>query len=169
MELTMHRRLVFILCVLAQFLGAQVKPAPQHVTEEKAQTMHAAGPFDVKVAPQKADSDVAQAANLSRMSIVKQYHGELEAVGKGEMIATPYQPKGSGAYVALERVTGTLAGRKGSFVLYHTGIMNHGVPTLSITVVPDSGTDELKGLTGRMNVIIAQDGKHSYEFNYAIE
>ncbi len=132
-------------------------------------TEHAKGPFDVKVAPQKADNDVAQAANLGRMSLDKQYHGDLEATSKGEMLATQTEVKGSAGYVAMERVTGTLKGRKGSFVLQHSATMNRGVPNLSIIVVPDSGTGDLKGISGKMNIIIAPDGKHSYEFDYSIE
>jgi len=166
----MKPTLVVILCICAHFVYAQVKLAPQTTAEEKQKIMQrAAGAFDVKVTPQKPDSDVAHAANLGRMSIDKQYQGDLEGTGKGEMIATPFEAKGSGAYVAMERVTGVLKGRKGSFVLYHTGIMNRGVPTLSITVAPDTGTEELKGLSGKMNIIIAPDGKHSYEFDYTID
>jgi hypothetical protein len=130
-------------------------------------TQHASGPFDVKLLPQKPDSDVAEAAKLGRMSLDKQFHGDLEASSKGEMIATQTEVKGSAGYVAMERVTGTLAGRRGSFVLQHSATMNRGVPELSITVVPDSGTDELTGLTGKMNIIIAA-GKHSYEFDYVL-
>ena len=132
-------------------------------------THRATGLFDVKVIPQKPDNEVAEAAGLTRMSIDKQFHGELEATSKGEMLASRPDAKGSGGYVALERVTGTLNGRKGSFVLQHSATMNRGVPQLSITVVPDSGTDELTGLSGKLNIIIAPDGKHSYEFEYAIE
>jgi len=166
----MHRTLIVILCIFAYSVYAQVKSAPKDAPEEKSTIMqHPTEPFDVKVPPQKPDSDVAQVANLGRMSIDKQYHGDLEAIGKGEMIATPFEAKGSGAYVAMERVTGVLKGRKGSFVLYHTGIMHRGVPSLSVTVVPDSATEELKGLAGKMNIIIAPDGKHSYEFDYTIE
>ena len=166
----MHRTLIVILYIFAQSVDAQVRSAPQNTMEDKARIMqHATGPFDVKVAPQKPDSDIAQAANLSRMSLDKQFHGELDAVSKGEMIAGGTEVKGSGAYVAMERVTGTLKGRKGSFLLYHTGIMHRGVPTLSVTVVPDSGTEELKGLAGKMNIIIAPDGKHSYDFEYSLE
>lgn len=131
-------------------------------------TQRASGPFDVKITPQKPDNSVSEAANLGRMSIDKQFHGELEATSKGEMIATQTQVKGSAGYVAMERVTGTLNGRAGSFVLQHSATMNRGVPELSITVVPDSGTEELTGLTGKMNIIIAADKKHSYEFDYAI-
>ena len=131
-------------------------------------TQHVSGSFDVKLAPQKPDSEVAQAANLGRMSIDKQFHGDLSATSKGEMIATQTEVKGSAGYVAMERVTGTLKGRKGSFVLQHSATMNREVPALLIVVVPDSGTGELKGLTGKMNIVIAPDGKHSYEFDYTI-
>jgi len=132
-------------------------------------TQHASGSFEVKLTPQKPDSEVAQAANLSRMTGDKQYHGDLEAISKGEMIAAQTEVKGSAGYVAMERVTGTLKGRKGSFVLQHSATMTRGVPALSIVVVPDSGTGELKGISGKMNIVIAPDGKHTYEFDYTIE
>ena len=137
--------------------------------QEKKMTQHAAGPFDVKVAPQQPDSDVAQAANLGRMSLDKQYHGDLDATSKGEMIAAQTEVKGSAGYVAIERVTGSLKGKKGSFVLQHNATMDRGVPNLNIIVVPDSGTGELKGISGKMNIIIAPGGKHSYEFDYSFE
>jgi hypothetical protein len=129
---------------------------------------HASGPFEVKGTPQKPDNPVAEAANLSRMSLDKQYHGDLEATAKGEMLAISPDAKGSGVYVALERVTGTLNGRSGSFVLHHTGIMNRGVPHLDIEVVPDSGTGQLTGITGKMTINIAAGGKHSYDFEYTL-
>ena len=130
---------------------------------------HAAGPFDVKIAPRQPDSDIEKAANLTRMTIDKQFHGDLEASSKGEMIATQAEAKGSGGYVALERVAGTLKGKKGGFVLQHSTTMTRGVPNMSIFVVPDSGTGELTGISGKMNIIIAPGGKHSYEFDYTIE
>lgn len=132
-------------------------------------TLHASGPFDVKLMPQKPESEVAQAANLGRMTIDKQFRGDLEATSKGEMISTQTEVKGSAGYVAMERVTGALKGLQGSFVLQHSATMSRGVPALSITVVPDSGTQDLKGLAGKMNIIIAPDGKHSYEFDYTME
>ena len=128
---------------------------------------HASGPFDVKITPQQPDNEVSRAANLARMTIDKQFHGELEGTSKGEMIAAHTEVKGSAGYVAMERVTATLKGRSGTFVLQHNATMNRGVPGLSITVVPDSGTGELAGLAGKMNIVIA-DGKHSYEFEYTI-
>jgi hypothetical protein len=123
-------------------------------------TKHASGPFDVKLEPQAGDPAVG------RMTIDKQFHGDLEATSKGQMLAISTEVKGSAGYVAMERVTGTLAGRAGTFALQHSGTMNRGVPGLLITVVPDSGTGELAGLTGKMAINIV-DGKHSYDFEYS--
>ncbi len=130
-------------------------------------TSHARGPFDVKLAPQALSEAVAD-PTLGRMAIDKVYHGDLEGTGKGEMLTAGTSVKGSGAYVAVERVNGTLAGRKGSFALQHMGTMTRGAPHLSITVVPDSGTDQLVGLAGKMDIIIAPDGKHSYDLEYTL-
>ena len=126
------------------------------------------GPFEVKIVPQKPDNPPAEAANLGRMSIDKQFHGELEAISHGEMLAAMSEFKGSGGYVALERVTGTLQGRNGSFVLQHRGVMDRGAQQLSVTVVPDSGTGALAGLTGSMNIRIEPGGKHFYDFDYTL-
>jgi hypothetical protein len=101
------------------------------------------------------------------MSIDKKFHGDLEATSKGEMMSAATAVKGSAGYVAMEQVTGKLNGRSGSFILQHSATMNRGVPQLSITVVPDSGTDQLVGLTGTMNIIITE-GKHSYDFEYTL-
>ena len=127
--------------------------------------MHAMGTFDVKVAA--GAEDKAGGSTLGRYSLDKQYHGDLDATGKGEMLTAGSDVKGSGAYVAVERVTGTLNGRKGSFVLVHKGTMGHGSMHLEVTVVPDSGRDQLTGITGMLNIIIA-DGKHSYDFEYSL-
>ena len=127
-----------------------------------------AGAFDVKTIPQKADNKEAEEAKLGRMSLDKQFHGELEAISKGEMIYAGTETEGSAVYVALEKVTGSLGGKKGSFVLYHTGLMNRGVSSLNISVLPDSGTGELVGLTGKMNIKIEEGGKHFYEFSYTL-
>jgi hypothetical protein len=132
-----------------------------------AMVSNASGAFEVKITPQKPDNKEAEGAGLGRMSIDKQFHGDLEAISKGEMLAAGTDVKGSAGYVAMERVTGTLMGRRGSFVLQHSATMNRGTPTLSVTVVPDSGTGELVGLTGKMNIVVA-DGKHSYEFAYML-
>jgi hypothetical protein len=129
--------------------------------------MKASGTFDVKLVPVGNDS-TPEGPNLARMSIDKTFKGDLEGVSKGEMItAAGITVKESAAYSAVERVTGLLGGKKGSFALQHTGIMDRGKPSLSITVVPDSATGELVGLTGTMEIII--EGKqHSYVFEYAI-
>jgi hypothetical protein len=102
------------------------------------------------------------------MTLDKRFHGDLEGTSQGEMLAAMTAVKGSAGYVAIERVTGTLRGRKGTFALQHTGIMNRGTPSLTITVVPDSGTEQLTGLSGTMAIIITADGKHSYEFDYTL-
>jgi hypothetical protein len=133
---------------------------------QKGPTMnHATGTFDVKVTPQTDDKgDPA----LGRMTIDKQFHGDLEGTSKGQMLTGMTEVKGSAGYVAMEKVTGTLKGRSGSFILQHTGIMNRNVPQLTITVVPDSGTGQLAGLTGKLTINIAADGKHSYDFEYTL-
>jgi hypothetical protein len=129
--------------------------------------MRASGTFEVKLAPVGNDS-TPEGPNLARMSLDKTFAGELTGVGKGEMItAAGIAVKESAAYSAVERITGTLNGKKGSFALQHTGVMDRGKPSLNITVVPDSGTGELVGLTGKMDIII--EGKaHKYVFDYLI-
>jgi hypothetical protein len=101
------------------------------------------------------------------MLIAKQYHGDLEAIGRGQMLTAMTPIKGSGVYVAIERVTGTLHGRRGSFVLQHSGTMTRGAQQLTITVVPDSGTEQLAGLAGKLMIKITE-GKHFYNFEYTL-
>src|SRR5271170_4866113 len=127
------------------------------------ESMTASGTFEVKLKPQ-VDENVGD-PTVGRMSIDKQFHGDLEATSKGQMLAVQGGVKGSAGYVAIERVIGALGGHTGTFALQHTGTMNRGVPGLDVTVVPDSGTGELAGLSGKMMISIA-DGKHFYEFNY---
>ncbi|HEX4947523.1 MAG TPA: DUF3224 domain-containing protein [Blastocatellia bacterium] len=127
-------------------------------------TTQASGTFDVKLVPQDDKSDDAL---LGRMTIDKQFHGDLEATSKGQMLTGMTATKGSAGYVAIEKVSGALHGHKGTFVLQHSGTMTRGEPSLSITVVPDSGTGELVGLTGKMTIKI-EDGKHFYEFYYTL-
>ena len=131
-------------------------------------TERARGPFNVKIAPQKPDNPQAEGAGIARMSIDKQFHGDLEATSQGEMLAIRTETANSAGYVAIERVTGVLHGRKGSFVLQHSSTMNRGVPSQSISVVPDSGSGELAGLVGTMTIVIAEGGAHSYEFDYTM-
>jgi uncharacterized protein DUF3224 len=128
-------------------------------------TIHAQGPFEVRVLPQPPEDE--NDPNRGRMLLDKQYHGALEATAKGQMLTGMSEVKGSGAYVAIERVTGALHGREGSFLLYHVGTMERGVPHLTITVVPDSGTRGLVGLKGTMTITIAE-GKHDYDFTYSV-
>ena len=125
------------------------------------------GAFDVKLTPQPADEREA-AAFLGRMAIDKSFHGELEATSVGQMLAARGDRPASAGYVAIERVTGTLAGRQGSFVLQHSGHSNPAGQSLEINVVADSGTDELKGLSGTMRIIIEPGGGHFYEFDYEL-
>lgn len=133
----------------------------------RSMPVHAVGPFDVKLTPQDDKLD----PTLGRMTIDKQFHGDLEATSKGQMLTAMSDVKGSAGYVAVERVTGTLhipkGDRNGSFALLHRGLMTRGAPELSVTVVPDSGTGQLTGLTGNMKINIV-DGKHSYDFDYTL-
>lgn len=124
----------------------------------------ASGSFEVKLSPLPVNQEDSV---RGRMSIDKQFHGDLEATSQGEMLTAMSGVQGSAGYVAIERVTGTLNGRKGSFVLQHSGTMNRGEPNLTITVVPDSGTEQLTGLAGKMSIEIA-GGKHSYVFEYTL-
>lgn len=125
----------------------------------------ASGDFEVKLSPQ-ADGEAGGTA-VGRMLIDKRFNGDLEATSKGQMLATRTAVEGSAGYVALEQVTGTLHGRAGSFVLQHSGTMSRGEQQLVISVVPDSGTDQLEGLAGRMEINFT-DGRHSYVFNYTL-
>jgi hypothetical protein len=129
-------------------------------------TTLASGTFEVKLTP-LATADKTEDAPLGRMSIDKQFHGDLEATSKGEMLTAGTAVKGSAGYVAIERVSGTLQGRSGTFVLQHSGTMTRGAPQLTVTVVPDSGTGQLVGLAGKLTIKIA-DGKHSYDFEYTL-
>jgi hypothetical protein len=147
---------------------SQSAPAkPSKIEKETTMTNHASGTFEVKAAPQKPDNPQAEKAKIGRLSLDKQFHGDLEGTSQGEMLAAGPDAQGSGAYVALERVNGTLQGHSGSFVLQHLGTMTRGVPHLSVTVVPDSGTEALLGIAGSMTIKI-DAGKHFYEFEYTL-
>jgi len=121
----------------------------------------ARGTFDVKLNPQPTD------APIGRMSIDKVFAGDLEGTSKGEMLAAMSAVAGSAGYVALEKVTATLGGKKGEFFLQHNGLMDRGAPSLTVVVVPDSGTGELAGLKGTMTIDV-KDKKHFYTFDYSI-
>lgn len=126
----------------------------------------ASGTFEVKLTPQPPVIGVGD-PSLGRMALDKQFRGDLEATSLGQMLAANTATAGSAGYVALERVVGTLHGRAGSFTLQHSGTLNRGLPSLSVTVVPDSGDGELAGLAGSMTLELV-GGKHSYRFDYVL-
>lgn len=127
----------------------------------------ASGTFTVTSTPHPP-YDTEPGATLGRVTFQKQFEGDLSATSVVEMLSAMTEVNGSAAYVALERVRGSLGGRQGSFVLSHTGIMKRGTASLTVTVVPDSATHELTGLHGTMSISIA-DGVHSYAFDYSLE
>ena len=162
---------VAFLCVLVVFdlfVGSVPGRAAQSgqatvdcARERKVMKGRISGKFDVKLTRQAPSSDGAD-GGFGRMLIDKKFHGDLEAVSKGQMIF-----EGTAAYVALERVEGTLQGCKGTFVLQHTAMMDRGKPHLTVVVVPGSGTDQLHGLSGSMSIRIEGDA-HFYDFEYTI-
>ncbi|MGA8273242.1 MAG: DUF3224 domain-containing protein [Candidatus Sulfotelmatobacter sp.] len=160
----------FDLMTYAQTQPSSANPAPTTTGKGAAMTQHASGPFDVKVNPQTPDGKFED-ATMGRMTIDKQFHGDLEGTSKGQMLTAMTDVKGSAGYVAIERVTGTLRTaqgvRSGTFMLQHTGTLTRGAPQLTVTVVPDSGTGQLAGLAGKMTINIV-DGKHSYDFEYTL-
>jgi Protein of unknown function (DUF3224). len=125
------------------------------------------GMFEVTLSPLPAAWNDGTAP-FARMSIDKHFSGDLDATSRGEMLSAGSSVQGSAGYVAIEKVTGTLQGREGTFVLQHTGTMNRGTPSLSISVVPDSGTGALAGITGSMQIIIEHE-QHSYIFDYSFD
>jgi hypothetical protein len=127
---------------------------------------HAAGSFEVNVQP-LSNADVSADAMFGRFLLIKTFSGDLVAEGRGQMLSAGTATQGSAGYVAIDQISGTLAGRKGSFVLQHSGTMNRGAPALSITVVPDSGTGGLAGLSGTLKINVV-DKKHFYEFDYSL-
>lgn len=129
-------------------------------------TRHAEGPFDVKTTLLPGDEATAE-THIGRYLLIKQYHGDLEAASKGEMLAAGELTKGNAGYVAIEQVTGTLSGRAGSFALQHVGVMENGSYRLTVAVVPGSGSGELTGISGTMTITNAS-GKHSYTFEYVL-
>jgi hypothetical protein len=127
-------------------------------------TTYASGTFKVKLVPQ---DDKSEDATLGRMTIDKQFHGDIEGLSRGQMLTALTSVEGSAGYVAIERVSGTLHGRSGSFTLQHSSLMKRGEPQQNIIVVPDSGTGQLAGLAGKMVIKIA-NGEHSYNFEYTL-
>ena len=146
-------------------IGRRIK-IQKNASPQKDASMahHATGTFDVKLTPQDDKSDDK---TMGRMTAEKQWRGDIEGTSKGQMLTGGDVAKGSAGYVAIEKFSGTVSGRKGSFILQHSGTMKRGATELTITVVPDSGTDELAGITGKLAIKI-EKGKHLYEFDYTI-
>jgi Protein of unknown function (DUF3224) len=130
--------------------------------EEGSVTKHAKGMFEVTLKPLTAYDETA-----GRMSIDKVFNGDLAGTSKGEMLTAMTATKGSAGYVAIETFTGTVNGRKGTFMLQHTGVMTRGTPSLTIAIVPDSGTGELAGIAGTMAIDMS-GGKHAYDLEYTL-
>jgi hypothetical protein len=157
-------------------LGAASTPALAHLDPHPnppsraaaGDTMVATGTFDVELTPESSDEAGGDdGSTLGRMALSKRFQGDLEGTSRGEMLTAMTPVEGSAGYVAIERVTGALHGRSGTFVLQHTGTMAGGEQHLSITIVPGSGTGELVGIAGSMTIAIA-DGVHSYELAYTL-
>jgi hypothetical protein len=148
--------LLLPISVLALRAAQKETPLPHHAT----------GSFEIKLAPLDP-AFKAEDNSIGRYSLDKKFHGALEATSKGEMLSGAGTVKGSGGYVAIERVTGTLDGRTGTFILQHNGTMQNGVYHMDVIVVPDSATAQLTGLQGTMEIII-KDGKHSYDLSYTL-
>jgi len=147
--------------------GASAQAAPATPVKHRPAAMQrAAGPFDVTTTPAGAP-DVQDGSTLGRLAIDKRYHGELSGSGKGEMLTAIGARPGSAAYVAVERVSGTLHGRQGSFAVHHTGTRSGGVDHLAIAIVPDSGSGQLAGISGTMDIQVV-DGKHFYVLEYRL-
>jgi hypothetical protein len=151
-------------------MAMEIKPCgdnPPLAAEERAAIMiKASGSFDVKMTPMAEESEVGD-ASVGRMNLQKTFYGDLTAVGKGQMLAMMTAVEGSAGYVAIERVQGILHGRSGSFALQHSGTMTRGAPSLSIHIVPDSGTEQLAGISGHLLIEIT-GGKHFYTLEYSL-
>jgi hypothetical protein len=157
------RRLAIFLGMTLACAGHQAPAARANTGTEQRVT--ARGEFEVKVIPQPADD--AAGGPFGRLFLDKRFHGELEATSKGQMMAAGTAVEGSGAYVAFELVSGTVNGKSGTFILQHRGTMQKNVPSMEVTVVPDSGTGELTGIAGTMRIVI-EGGKHFYELAYTL-
>jgi Protein of unknown function (DUF3224) len=166
------RRSFGIACIcLCVFSGFAIQTHPQAppaklLRKDPVMTRRAEGTFDVKTTPIAAD-DATMGTLIGRYSLVKQYHGDLDAASKGEMLSAGEPSSGNAGYVAIEQVTGTLNGHTGSFALQHIGTMENGSYKLSVVVVPGSGTAQLTGISGTLTIVIA-NGKHSYVFDYSL-
>ena len=146
-------------------IARRIKVQKNESPKESSMTQHATGTFEVKLTPQDDKSDDK---SMGRMTIEKQWQGDLEGASKGQMLTGGDFQTGSAGYVAVEKFTGTLKGQKGSFILQHSATMTRGEGQLTVMVVPDSGTDQLKGISGKLAIKI-ENGKHFYEFDYIVQ
>jgi hypothetical protein len=165
----MHPSKIILVCAclgLALQAAHPQAPASKTAREDSVLARHAKGTFDVTTTAQAPD-EVTGGPAIGRYALDKQFHGDLEAASKGQMLAAGDPAKGAAGYVAMEHVTGTLHGKRGEFAFQHNGTMDHSGLHLTVTVVPGSGTGELAGITGSMTIIIAA-GKHSYDFDYTL-
>ena len=142
------------------FASSLLIPTSAQISRSQTK-MQAKGEFEVKLIPQ------TDAPTIGRMLLDKKFHGDLEATSQGQMLAAQTTFKGSAGYVAIEQVKGTLAGKTGTFLLQHSGIMDRGKQSLTVLILPDSGTEELAGISGTMKIII-EGGKHSYVLEYEL-
>ena len=147
-------------------LMAEQAPGIESDIKDGLMSMHAEGTFDVKTSPLSTD-EATNGTAIGRYGLDKQFHGELEATSKGEMLGAGCPATGTAGYVAIEQVTGTLNGRTGSFALQHFGTMEDNKFDLTVKVVPGSGSGELTGISGAMQIIIS-NGKHTWKFDYTL-
>jgi Protein of unknown function (DUF3224) len=167
MNFKLYRLMILALMLLSSVVLAsgQVKKKPKNLSE-KMTTKHATGTFEVKVAPVK-DDEASAVEGIGRLSLNKTWTGDLVGTSKGQMLGSSDESQSTGGYVAMEVFTGTLNGKKGSFAMQHNGTMGGGNFDINVEVVPGSGTEELKGISGKLKIIIA-DRKHSYELAYSL-
>jgi hypothetical protein len=154
------------LIAVAVVLCAAAAPLHSAIARENRMNHQIQGPFDVKLLPQE---DANDPSGIARLLLDKAFHGELEATSRGQMLGMRTANNTSGGYVAMEKVTGTLGGKQGTFHLMHYGVGRRGTNTLTLEVVPDSGTGALEGLSGSMRIVIKDGGAHFYEFDYGFE
>ena len=164
-------KILLLLCLTLSFgtiASSQTKiPVKTTVVNVKTMTKLAKGTFEVKMTPMTAEDAVGD-PTIGRLGMAKQFAGDLDGTSKGQMLGTQSEAvEGSGGYVAMERFTGTLGGKKGSFTMQHIGTMQGGKFDLNVAVVPDSGTGELTGISGKLKIII-EGSKHLYEFDYSL-
>lgn len=153
-------------CIFVALCACAQTPPSRLLRKDPVMTRHAEGTFDVKTTPIAAN-DATMGTLIGRYSLLKQYHGDLDATSKGEMLSAGEPSTGNAGYVAIEQVNGALNGHTGSFALQHIGAMEGGIYKLSVVVVPGSGTGQLSGIAGTLTIIIAS-GKHSYTFDYTL-